>query len=255
MTDRLDFPTPPPKPGPVLWLMGAVLLCGFAYLFQAAYHAFDQIMAPAQAVFGAALIEAGMVMAAVSYARRAHWLALAEVVLSLVISGTYNYIQAERAGQIAGIADQWQLLSLALGPLAALAFLALLTGRTIRDLEKRRSEWEDERQAWTEKQMALERAREARSEKKQRELELEKAKLKIPIGNVPASFRSNGKLPADRPEIFRGLPAAPRWDEVNAEQRAALAGKSGNEVWEIFPGISERTARNWAAWAAEGEGK
>lgn len=148
-----DYTIPKPKLSPVVYLLGGVILIGLAALFIAARFAFTQIgHGAAQSTFAALLIEFGMIVDAIVVMRSANpkklWPALIGLGISLLVSGTYNYIQAQIGGAQRGITAGWQLTALALGPLSALTFLSLTVGGELRDHEAQVAQWEQERQRW-----------------------------------------------------------------------------------------------------------
>lgn len=188
------------KSKPVLsaafWLLAVLALVGLAALFLAADHAFGQVMPWYQAMFAALLIEAGMVSEAVALARGRNWLAAAGMGISLVVSGTYNYIQVAAVGQSLGLAG-WPLFALALGPLFALSFLALAIGQELRMYEALLADWQADqdvqaaqeaqqaaqgvalRQAWLDEQERLRQAAALEHERAQQAALLERQRLEV----------------------------------------------------------------------------
>ena len=83
-------------------------------MFLAARYAFGQVMENEAQVFAAALlIEASMIVEAVTIVRARAWKAnipaLIGLIVSILVSGTYNYVQVQHAGKAARIVDTWQL--------------------------------------------------------------------------------------------------------------------------------------------------
>lgn len=132
---------------------------GLATPFLAAFAAFSHIMPWYQAVFAALLIEASMVVEAVALVRGRNWLAAIGLSISLVISATYNYIQAQTAGDGP---NPNMLFALALGPLSTLTFQAMATGKELGNNERQVEVWEERRQEWLDQQ----RSKQERSEEK-----------------------------------------------------------------------------------------
>lgn len=142
-----------PKIGIVVYLLFGILVTGFVALFMAADFAFQQVtQSRVQAVFAALLVEAGMVIDAIAVLRAArlrdNWPAALGLAVSLVVSGTYNYVQASKVGALHSVTQPWQLWTLALGPLSALMFLALAVGSELRLHEQKVATWEADRQTW-----------------------------------------------------------------------------------------------------------
>jgi len=147
----MTYTIPKPQPSLTLYLFFFLVGIGLIALFLAALFAFSKIMPPYQAFFAAALIEISAVLEALAFIRQKNIPALVGLILSVLVSGTYNYIQAEVAGRQVGIEDGWQLLTLALGPLSALVFTAMQTGRLLREYEDKVEAWEIKRQRWSDR--------------------------------------------------------------------------------------------------------
>jgi biotin operon repressor len=181
----MNYSIQKPRPSVALYLLSILVLAGLVALFLAADYAFRQIMeSRLQAIFAAVLIEAGMIVEAIAVMRsKKNWPALVGLFVSLLVSGTYNYIQAEHAGKLVGIEGSWQLLTLALGPLSALTFLAMAVGRELGDFERRLEAWHISRQKWLEDQDARRQAREIELTKLRlaNELKIEKAKARLQL--------------------------------------------------------------------------
>jgi hypothetical protein len=159
-----------------IYLLGGLVVIGLAALGIAAYTAFLQVAPWYQALFAAALIEASMVAEAIAIVRK-NWFAIPGVIISLLVSGTYNYIQAEQTGRIHGLTDGWQLLTLAIGPLSALFFLALSLGYEMRRHDREVDDWRgqmDQAQQHQE-QTALEIRQLELAEQRKTQLEMEAA--------------------------------------------------------------------------------
>ncbi len=150
-----------------------LLMLGLAALFLAAFNAFravtgDHIAGTLQALFAALLIEAGLVIEAFSVMRKPKqfwgWIPVA---ISVFVSATYNTTQvlvvvAERSKGDAIILTLGRVLetalpylnaltvfALALGPLAALASIAIAAGRIMKDHEAAVFAWTLERDEWS----------------------------------------------------------------------------------------------------------
>lgn len=132
-----------------MWLLAGVMAAGVGALWLAAYHAFQQVMEPLQAVFAATLVEAGIIVEALTLVRSRSVFAGVAVVIGLVVSGTYNFIQAQSAGTLS---NGWFLFVLALGPLASLVSMAMAFGNELRKWEEKVVEWEKKYQEWTDRE-------------------------------------------------------------------------------------------------------
>jgi pyruvate/2-oxoglutarate dehydrogenase complex dihydrolipoamide acyltransferase (E2) component len=142
------YPHPRPAPPAQLYLLAALSVFGLAALWLAAFHAFSQVAGGPQAFFAATLIEAGLIVEALALVKRPKvWYIWIAILISLVVSGTYNYIQAAAAAPAFNV---WQLGTLALGPLAALAFVSLTLGYELREFQQRVEKWQTDRAAWLE---------------------------------------------------------------------------------------------------------
>ncbi len=242
------YTLPPPKPSIVVYVLSAVLAVGFVFLFLAAREAFGMVMSGSQAVAGAVLIEAGMLISAISYSRDKNKYAVIELIISLAVSGTYNYIQVSNAGAEYGIQNQWQLVTLALGPLTAMLFASLMMGNLINKHEENIRSYEQGKQAFYIDEQK-------RQEKRADRMKTKELKAKNGLNGNFRKVSGNGKaIPegvAIRPEVFRGLPEKPSWPDLNAEQVSALVGLSASKITKIFPMIIDRTARNWANRASK----
>lgn len=218
-----------------VYILAIVTVAGLMALFLAANAAFLLVSVnPWQAFFNAMLIEAGLVAESIALIRHPkNTLAYIGVTISLTVSGTYNYIQS--AEKAAGAVGGFELIALAVGPLAALFFISLILGREIRayqdeieakksatekakaDAEANRLEAEREERAWR-RQLERERALAEIAAKKEAEIaraeaekeaaiisakqraSVEKAKLRAETRkSVPETRKSvpetNGKLP------------------------------------------------------------
>lgn len=175
------YPYQKPSVSIQLILIGCIAVSGLLALFIAAYHAFLLVAAPPQAFFAALVIEAGLIVEALALISKPKtlppWIGL---IISYIVSGTYNFTQAAQAGgEFLGI---WELVALAFGPLSALAVVSLTFGNELRAYQDRVGQWEQNRADWVEGerirleeiQQQREREREeleARTRQEQRELE------------------------------------------------------------------------------------
>lgn len=143
------YPHPRPVEPVQLYLLVGLSGFGLIALWLAAFHAFLKVANPAQAFFAATLIEAGLIIEALALIKRPKvWYTWGAVAISLIVSGTYNYIQA---AAVAGESlNNWMLFTLALGPLAALSFVSLTLGHELRDYQNRVDKWLTDRADWLE---------------------------------------------------------------------------------------------------------
>lgn len=144
-----------PRPGlPVAaYVLAGMVLIGLVGLGIAAFAAFDYIGRPLQALAFALIIEAGMISEALAITRK-NWLAIPGLAISLVVSGIYNFTQAQHAGAqlTPPLTSTLQLTALSIGPLSAVFFLALATGYELRVHETRVAGWTHDRQRWLDDQ-------------------------------------------------------------------------------------------------------
>lgn len=141
------FTIPRPQAGITVHLMAVLVAVGLAALFVAAYTAFDKVMPSVQAVFAATLIEAALIIEALALIRGRNKLALVGLIVSLSVSGIYNYIQVTAEAAAEGLTGWPLLIALSLGPLAALVSLSLALGDELRKHEMTVTEWQEKRQA------------------------------------------------------------------------------------------------------------
>lgn len=134
--------TPPKPTTPPAWPIAAIVVaavtgCGLIALFTSAIAAFRQTTGnDFEAWAKALLIEASIVAEAIVIMRAGGWgrrvIAALGMVVSLTVSITYNYVQAQSHGLIT---DWWQLLTLSVGPVASMATLGLLLGHLVNEYE------------------------------------------------------------------------------------------------------------------------
>lgn len=159
-----NYPHSRPQAPVQLYLLSGLVVFGLAALWLAAFHAFLQVASGPQAFFAATLIEAGLIIEALALVKRPKvWYIWIAVSISLVVSGTYNYTQA---ATVAPSFNFWQLGTLALGPLSALAFVSLTLGYELREYQQRVEKWQTDRAAWLEQ-----RRQEAEAYERQKEAE------------------------------------------------------------------------------------
>ena len=162
------YPYSRPLPTIQIFLLGLIVISGLIALFFAAFHAFMLVAEPTQAFFAALVIEAGLIaecLARINKPRSvAPWLGL---VISYIVSGTYNYTQAAFAGKDLG---GWELGALAFGPLSALAVVSLTFGNELRSYQDQVTTWNHARADWVEGERK-------RIEQERQQQELDRLKL------------------------------------------------------------------------------
>jgi hypothetical protein len=166
------YPHPRPTEPVQLYLLAGLAGFGLLALWLAAFHAFLKVSSGPQAFFAATLIEAGLIIEALALIKRPNvWYTWIAVAISLIVSGTYNYIQA---AAVAGESlNPWMLLTLALGPLAALAFVSLTLGHELREYQNRVETWQADKATWLE-QRRLEAEAYERQQEAERQARLER---------------------------------------------------------------------------------
>lgn len=213
-----------------LYLLSGLSVFGLAALWLAAFHAFLQVASGPQAFFAATLIEAGLIIEALALIKRPKvWYIWIAVSISLVVSGTYNYIQA--AAMAVGAdglptLNPWQLGTLALGPLSALAFVSLTLGYELREHQTRLEKWQTDRAAWAEAR---------RQETEQREAQ-EKAELAARLERLQDKERERQEAEALRRfQLEQEDRAWQRHQEELARKRAERAERSRERPEEESP--------------------
>lgn len=211
---NLHYINPQPRPSGQLIGLGALAVAGLLALWLAAFAAFSNIAAWPQAAAASTLIEAGLIIEALAWMRWRSYFALTGLIASLVVSGTYNYIQATQAAP----EFTWvPLFALALGPLVALATVALALGDALARHQLSIDDWEAERAVWlagkqTEFDAESTRQRERREQiededrlyrRKQNELTQKRAEKRERLANEANDAESNeqpAKVPLEVPQ-------------------------------------------------------
>jgi hypothetical protein len=218
------------KPKVPVTVIGLSLVCvaGLVALFLAARAAFATVAGAEQAVAAALLIEAGAIWEAVTFARSRNKIALVGLVLSFLVSATYNYTQA---AEVRPDLEIWQLLALALGPLTALAFVSLALGEELRLYFERMEAWR-----------ASEAHKADLAVKRRERWERRQVETSVDDRTVPGQG-DNGRTDGGRwPDKESFVSDGDRPDDLSAVELAAMTGQS------------ERNARRWLAAARGQEG-
>lgn len=122
-------------------ILSIVAIAGLIAQFLAAEAAFSLIAQSGVHAFAAAfLIESAVVVDALVAARSRNPLAIIGLVIALLASGVYNYMLAAHADATLNI---FELVALAIGPLAALASIGLVLGEEIYEYESAHQKWQD----------------------------------------------------------------------------------------------------------------
>ncbi len=257
---KLQYPYERPKSPIQIYLLAGLIIIGLIALFLAAVNAFDKVVSLPQAVMSALLIEAGLVIESLTLMRKPKaifpYLAIA---LALAVSGTYNYMQVSGtvATNEALILSNWQMLSLALGPLLALGIISLTLGDFLKDYQNKEATWERERATWVEaEKLRLEaeaKAERVRQARRQAARERKAAAKTASVTDILPE-RQDGDT-----GNYRQLPeraaswASPLPENLAEFKRLVRSGDlilppnlTGQRIAEAIPAVgSARTGRNW----------
>lgn len=276
----------------IVYPLVVVEFIGLVALYIASYHAFSLIAPKEQALAASLVIDTALFVEGITLMRR-NWWAAAGVGVSIAVAGTYNYIQAQTAGKLHGLTDGWQLLTLAIGPLAAVLSVAVAIGWEVWKYENAVKDWEEKRakvtadarakaeqirteqeerertaQAEREAQERADRiAREEREAQAKQAAELARieAEKAAEIARVEAESKQNlARIRAEAREKARqdaaqtvpqngNLPESSDWRKLPDEDKAVIKTLSSSEIMTRY-GVSDRTARNWRK-AAQMNGK
>lgn len=254
--------------------VGVVIAAGVVYLGIAAHAAFQNVVSnETQAVLGALLIEVGLIAEVIELIL-GNWWASGGITVSLLVSVTYNYVQAKQRGETHGLTNTWQLLTLAVGPLAAVITLSLTVGFAIRKYkeaeaayqvaqqkkrEELRAKMADEQKQQDEQErqdrLAAEEANrqlkhqqelakiEAESRERQARID---AETKEHLAAIRAESRRAERQDAGNfPQATGNFPVTwARWQDVPPEHRQRMAKMTTSEIMVTY-NKKEKTARNW----------
>lgn len=225
---QLEKQYPFTKPGLTLqiFILGLIVAAGLIALFFAAFHAFRLVAEPWQAFFAALVIEAGLIAECLAIINKprtvAPWLGL---IVSYIVSGTYNYTQAANAGQGLG---SWELWALAFGPLSALAVVSLSFGNELRDYQERVTTWLQTRAMWvnSERQrlenLAIEQEQkrlEIEAQQKQAQLELEAKQAQAQLEAEQKHAEKMARIEAKKSEkVTRNKPTKKRIPKIQKRE-------------------------------------
>ena len=170
-----NYTIPKPSLPFVARALGGLLVIGLIGLGTAAYVAFAYIGHWWQALAFALVVELCGVIEALAI-MRGNRFAIPGLAISLAVSVSYNWTQAEQAAALLATPLSFlQLAALAIGPMSAVFFVALTLGHELRAHEQAVVTWEQERQKWADDQAE----REARRVER-RELRQERAVAQLP---------------------------------------------------------------------------
>lgn len=232
-----------PKPPLTVIALSLVVLAGLVALFLAAQHAFSTVAGREQAIAAALLIEVGTVAEALAFARSRNRIAGAGLLISFLVSASYNYTQAHDARpELAG----FQLLALALGPLSALTFVSLALGAELRTwgLQVKEQEVEED-----ERRRCVVERREA---KEREELEYRRREERLVVRRLERWERREGVRSVTEPDVV-GRSVDRRWPDKAAflADDDRLDDLSARALADA-QGICERSARRWLAAVRNG---
>jgi len=252
--------TTKPKPQTTLVILAAIAAAGLIAQLIAAQHAFDLLQRGLiYSAAAAILIEAATVGEAIVALRYGDRLAAALLLITLAVSGIYNYAQAQAAApQLAFVVKA----ALAIGPLLALLSVGLLLGAELREYETRLAAWRQAQEAHQAEQLAADRRRQADEIAFQRDLQRRQLDHQLKeqalatrraerharrtLTGQPDSERSPDRTatapPGQWPDKAAFLADPDRPTDLSSPELADLAG------------ISDRTARRWLADARTANG-
>lgn len=149
----MTYPHPKPRPPTQLYGLAALAGVGLLALWITAYNAFAAVGGTIHALAAATLIEAALILDMLFVVRHRRSPAAiaggAGILISVVVSATYNYLSAAaHAPTLSG----WPLLALAIGPLSALLFVALATAHELHTYQQAVTDWQRDRADWLETQ-------------------------------------------------------------------------------------------------------
>jgi len=150
------------------YLVGVLASGGLFALFFAALHAFSSVSPWYQAIFASFLIEAGLVIEALALVKNPrNPFAWVGVIISTLVSGTYNFYQASaNAANLIPAMNDWQLITVAFGPLSALMFVSFTFGAMLRAYQSEVLEWEKANAEFEESERRRNEANEKRRERR-----------------------------------------------------------------------------------------
>lgn len=265
-----------PKMSKKIYFDWGILAFGLIGLGFVAFHSFTVIgEGPVPSLAFSALIEYGLIMATINLARgnRLSWF---EIVISLIVSAIYNYINMRavniNSGYVLADKEQWLLFIFGVGPLAIEFTAALMAGKEYSKFEVALANWEkselakaEAKQVEADNRVKAKEAEDARiaeeTRKHQWEVE-EKEKIakiaseeRIQLSKIAEEEKTKRKEIAVREreisvektevaEIAEKLPKRKYADFVNDMKSNGHHKYTAKEISEKY-GISERQGRTW----------
>jgi hypothetical protein len=250
-------------------LLAIVTGAGLISLFLAAHYAFGQVtVSPVHAIAAALLIETAMAFEAITFTRTGNRLALVGLIVSFAVSMLYNYVQASlRATELhtSWIIHEAVLFALAVGPLSALAFVALALGNEMKKYAERVEAWEalrlvlkEEAEDWSrsveQQKLDAELALQAEEAEAKRQLERERFLADERARKRAERREEKGRKPTEN--IPEGLPAwlvvlpenRKHWNELVEGGVIKLPDErpTGKQMSDWIPAVgTDKSGRNW----------
>lgn len=207
--NEISYQKQKPVEGLAIKGLKVVLLAALLGLGLVAFEVFSLIDNPVVSVAFAVVIELGAMVEAINVLKR-NKLAGVGLVVSLLISGFYNFTRANQAN--AGLAvklGDFELVALAIGPLVATLTLSLALGQAQKDLEQAVARWEAEYQTWIDDQAkaAADRLAAAEQRRTAREAELKQIEVdsteRIRLAELRTQERSDKRKNRTERELAR----------------------------------------------------
>jgi len=247
-----------PKPQPTLWLLVAIAAAGLIAQLIAAQHAFDLLgRGLIYSASAAILIEAATVGEAIVALRYGDRLAAVLLLITLAVSGIYNYAQAHSAApDLDGLVKG----ALAIGPLLALLSVGLLLGAELREYETRLAAWRQIQEAHQAEQIAADRRHQAEDlafQREQQRLQLEHKLHEEALATRRAERHERKRTPSGQPDHDRTPSGqtgtmSDKWADLSAWRADPDPTLSAAELARLT-GQTTRNARRWLA-AVSGNG-
>lgn len=184
--DNMTYTIEKPKFG--LWtkaLFGVVLL-GLVGLGTVAYETFLLFQKPIIALAFAIIIELGAVTEALGLANgisKRTWWIVPGLIITLLVSGGYNYLTVARAGELLApqVTNPLILATIGVGPLSSIFFMSIGLGFKVKEHEEEVQTWQLNKQAWEDKQRANEEQKRLAAQKLEQERIEKEQQLKVQL--------------------------------------------------------------------------
>lgn len=226
---KTDYAVPKPVLPVAAYLLGACVLFGLLGLGLVAYSVFAMVDTFLVALAFAAVIEFGMISEAVSILR-GNWYAAVGILISLIVSGFYNYTKVAQAAALLSVKmGGFEIVALAIGPLSAVFFLALSFGLELKQHEASLGKWNENYANWLKAQQDQAKQQEAEKEDKARALELEKARLETEAKKAVELERIKAEERQHKRE----------WKGRTSTATSTTEGRTSTEAVAIIPGTYE----------------